>query len=170
MPGSPRGTRVNTAREALARIESGSLAGFTAFLEGLSDDDRRWIAWSLPADLSERRRGGWEAERWVRERVPFYRLAGAACMRGAAQVASWLNRRDLRPVEAEADAARVMSVLANRPLQWRRDLAVRLVRRLRPAAGPTWRRMRALGNWDLAAALVVGTGAEPPENDAFVAG
>ncbi|SDK77001.1 hypothetical protein SAMN05421874_11138 [Nonomuraea maritima] len=161
---------MNTAREALDRIETSSVASLVAFLEGLGDDDRRLIAWCLPAHLSERRRGGWEAEQRVRERAHLYRVAGASCMAGAAQVASWLDRRELRQVEAEADAARLMSVLADRPLEWRRDLAVRLVRRLRPGTGPMWRRGQALGNWDLAAALVIDTGVEPPENDAFVSG
>ncbi|MFI7618296.1 DUF6493 family protein [Nonomuraea terrae] len=161
---------MNPVQEALDRIETGSVASLVAFLDGLGDDDKRAIARHLPAHLSERGRAGWEAEQRVRELASLYRLAGAACLSGAEQVASWLNRRELRRVEPEADAARMMSVLANRSLEWRRDLAVRLVRRLRPATGPTWRRMEALGNWDLAAALVVETGAEPPENDAFVSG
>ncbi|MFF0772273.1 hypothetical protein ACFYUK_25550 [Nonomuraea wenchangensis] len=109
---------------------------------------------SLPAHLSERRRGGFEAERRIWELAPLYRLAGAACFGGAEQVASWLNRRELNGVEPKADAVHVMSVLRDRPLEWRRDLAVRLVRRLRPApSGSTWRRVESLRAWDLAAAF-----------------
>ncbi|MGW5155148.1 DUF7824 domain-containing protein [Nonomuraea wenchangensis] len=159
------------AQAVLDRIETGSVAGLVTFLHGLDDESRRAVARSLPAQLSERRRGGFEAERRIRELAPLYRLAGAACFGGAEQVASWLNRRELNGVEPKADAVHVMSVLRDRPLEWRRDLAVRLVSGLRPArAGSTWRRMESLRAWDLAAALVIDTGVEPPENDAFVSG
>ncbi|MGN9840135.1 hypothetical protein ACTMTI_18625 [Nonomuraea sp. H19] len=161
---------MNAVQELLDRIEAGSVATLVTYLNGLGDDDKRAVARYLPAHLGERRRSGFEAERRVRELAPLYRLVGAACLGGAEQVASWLNRRELRQVEPEADAARVMSVLSDRPEAWRRDLAVRLVQRLRPTTGSTWRRIQALGNWDLAAALVIETGAEPPENDAFVSG
>ncbi|MEU4332799.1 DUF7825 domain-containing protein [Nonomuraea dietziae] len=161
---------MNPVQEVLDRIETGSVASLVALLVGLSDDDKRAVARHLPAHLSERGRAGFEAERRVEELAPLYRLAGAACLSGAEQVASWLNRRELRWVEPEADATRVMSVLENRSVEWRRDLAVRLVRRLRPTTGSTWRRVQALGYWDLAAALVIETDAEPPENDAFVSG
>ncbi|MEU6727253.1 DUF6493 family protein [Nonomuraea wenchangensis] len=159
------------AQAVLDRIEAGSVADLVAFLHGLDDESRRAVARSLPAHLSERRRGGFEAERRIWELAPLYRLAGAACFGGAEQVASWLNRRELNGVEPKADAVHVMSVLRDRPLEWRRDLAVRLVRRLRPApSGSTWRRVESLRAWDLAAALVIDTGVEPPENDAFVSG
>ncbi|MFG6200086.1 DUF6493 family protein [Nonomuraea sp. JJY05] len=162
---------MNPVQEVLDRIETGSAASLVAFLHGLNDDDRRAVARHLPAHLSERRRAGFEAERRIWELAPLYRLAGAACLSGAEQVASWLNRRELSGVEPKADAVQVMSVLGNRPLEWRRDLAVRLVRRLRPApSGSTWRRVQSLRAWDLAAALVIETGVEPPENDAFVSG
>ncbi|MEV4173805.1 hypothetical protein [Nonomuraea sp. NPDC049709] len=162
---------MNPVQEVLDRIETGSVAGLVAFLQGLDDDDKRAVARGLPAHLSERRRAGFEAERRILELAPLYRVAGAACLSGAEQVASWLNRRELRWVEPKADAVQVMSVLGNRPLEWRRDLAVRLVGRLRPApSGSTWRRVESLRAWDLAAALVIETGVEPPENDAFVSG
>ncbi|RBQ19837.1 hypothetical protein DP939_14105 [Spongiactinospora rosea] len=155
----------------LDRIEAGSVASLVAFLKGLDGDGRRAVARHLPGHLSERRSGGFEAEQRIRELAPLYRLAGAACLGGAEQVAAWLNRRELSWVEPKADAVRVMSVLGDRPLEWRRDLAVRLVRRLRePPAGSTWWRAESLRAWDLAAALVIETGVEPPENDAFVSG
>ena len=50
----------------------------------------------LPAHLGERWRSGFEAEQRVRELTPLYRLVGAVCLGGAEQVASWLNRRELR--------------------------------------------------------------------------
>ncbi|MEU4514239.1 DUF6493 family protein [Nonomuraea wenchangensis] len=167
-----RGIGVNPAAQAvLDRIETGSVADLVTFLPGLDDESRRAVARRLPAHLAERRRGGFEAAWRIRELAPLYRLAGAACFGGAEQVASWLSRRELNGVEPKADAVHVMSVLRDRPLEWRRDLAVRLVRRLRPApTGSTWRRVESLRGWDLAAALVIDTGVEPPENDAFVSG
>ncbi|MDR8414761.1 DUF6493 family protein [Nonomuraea sp. 3-1Str] len=161
---------MNAVQELLDRIETGSVADLVTYLNGLGDDDKRMVARHLPAHLGERRRSGFEAEQRIRELALLYRLAGAACLGGAGQVADWLNRRELSWVEPEANAAHVMSVLSDRPEEWRRDLAVRLVQRLRPTTGSTWRRIQALGNWDLAAALVIETGAEPPENDAFVSG
>ncbi|MEV0198278.1 DUF6493 family protein [Nonomuraea sp. NPDC050691] len=165
-----RDTRMNAVQELLDRIEAGSVANLVTYLNGLGEDDKRVAARHLPTHLGERRRSGFEAEQRVRELALLYRLAGAACLGGPGQVASWLDRRELRWVKPEADAAHVMSVLSDRPEEWRRDLAVRLVQRLRPATGSTWQRIQALGNWDLAAALVIETGAEPPENDAFVSG
>ncbi|MEW9552284.1 DUF6493 family protein [Nonomuraea sp. NPDC050783] len=163
--------KTNPVRDVLDRVEAGSVAGLVAFLQSLDDDGRRAVARHLPAHLGERRRAGIEAERRIWELAPLYRVAGAFCMGGAEQVAAWLNRQEFRWVEPKADAAQVMSVLADRPVEWRRDLAVRLVRRMRPApAGSAWRRAQSLRNWDLAAALVVETGVEPPESDAFVSG
>ncbi|WP_157248265.1 DUF6493 family protein [Nonomuraea typhae] len=150
----------------LGRIENGSVASLVTALNGLGDDDRRALARLLPAHLAERTRAGADGGRVVTR----YRLAGAACFGGAEQVAAWLYRRELAWVETGDDTGHVLAVLARRPETWRRDLAVRLVRRLRPGTGPLWWRMQARGNWELAAALVAETGAEPPENDAFVAG
>ncbi|UBU08535.1 DUF7824 domain-containing protein [Nonomuraea gerenzanensis] len=157
-------------QELLDHIETGSAATLLTHLQALHPDDKRTIARHLPAHLSERTRAGFEAQQRVRGLAPLYRLAGAACLGGAEQVAGWLDRRELRQVEPVADVARMLAVLGDRPQEWRRNLAVRLVERLRPGTGSTWRRIEALGNWDLAAALVAETGAEPPENDAFVAG
>ncbi|NRQ38168.1 hypothetical protein HII36_41020, partial [Nonomuraea sp. NN258] len=165
------GADVSPVRAVLGQIETGSVPSLVALLRELDDDGRRAVARQLPAHLSERRRAGFEAGPRIWDLAPLYRLAGAACFGGAEQVASWLDRRELSGVEPKADAVRVMSVLGDRPLEWRRDLAVRLVRRLRPApAGSIWRRMQSLRAWDLAAALVLETGVEPPENDAFVSG
>ncbi|MFI6498112.1 DUF6493 family protein [Nonomuraea typhae] len=154
------------AHEMLGRIESGSVASLVAALNDLGDDDRRALARRLPAHLAERARAGFDGGRVATR----YRMAGAACLGGAQQVASWLHRRELARAETEGDTGHVMAVLARRPETWRRDLAVRLVRRLRPGTGPLWWRVQARGNWELAAALVIETGAEPPENDAFVSG
>ncbi|WP_157519938.1 hypothetical protein [Herbidospora daliensis] len=128
------------------------LGGDHAFPTG--DVDRKAVAAELPGYLAGRRVSA----------HPF-RVAGAACLPGAAQVAAWLDRRELRePEDPEADAEHVLDVLRDRPEAWRRDLAHRLVTGLRP------NRRGAPPNWRLAASLVIETGVEPPANDAFVAG
>ncbi|SDL74649.1 DUF6493 family protein [Nonomuraea jiangxiensis] len=159
--------------EVLERIEAEDDQRLAEFLNGLGDADRRMVAGQLAGHLATRLGGASRRQVMTRpgEPVTGYRLAGAACLGGAAQVAAWLNRRELRRVRDEAaDAALVMSVLRRRPPEWRQDLAVRLVQRLRPPAGGIWRRLRGEPGWQLAAALVIETGVAPPESDAFVAG
>jgi hypothetical protein len=162
---------VNPWREVLGRIEEGAGNDLVEFLGKLGDLGRRAVGRQLPCHLAGRLGGGFEARWEVEDLASGYRLAGAACLGGAEQVAAWLNRRELRRVNApETDAARIVSLIKDRPREWREDLAVRLVKRLRPPAGTRWQRVSGPPNWDLAAALVVETGVEPPESDAFVAG
>ncbi|MGS2642068.1 DUF7825 domain-containing protein [Streptosporangium sp. LJ11] len=157
--------------EVLARIEAENDECLAEVLNGLGDADRREVAARLPDHLAERFADDVVNRLRVQELTSGYRLAGAACMGGAAQVAAWLNRGELRVTRHhERDAATVMSVLRCRPEAWRRDLAVRLVQRLRPPAGTTWWRLQGLPGWDLAAALVIETGVEPPGSDPFTAG
>ncbi|GAA0419307.1 hypothetical protein Acor_29010 [Acrocarpospora corrugata] len=163
---------MNPWDKTLDLIEAQDYERLAEFLNALSDADRRTVAEQMPDQLA-RRLGGtsrWEVMVRLGEMTTGYRLAGAACMGGAAQVTAWLNRRELRQVRnQEADTAMVMSVLRHRPEAWRQDLAVRLVKRLRPPAGSTGRRLQGTPGWELAAALIVQTGVVPPESDAFVA-
>ncbi|MEU8193950.1 DUF6493 family protein [Microbispora amethystogenes] len=96
--------------------------------------------------------------RWIEP----VRVAGAAVLPGAAAVATWLNRRDFdrgwEPADAD-DVPLIAAVVAARPPEWRRDLAVRLARRLRGARPQPDRRVR------LALRLLRESGAEPPEHD-----
>ncbi|MGN9839999.1 DUF7825 domain-containing protein [Nonomuraea sp. H19] len=162
---------MNPWQEVLDRIEAGDDEDLAKFLDGLSDLGRRAVAMQLPGHLAEELRGGFEARWEIEGLAPGYRLAGAACFTGVQQVAAWLNRRELRRLrDPEQDANRIVSLLRRRPVEWRRDLAVRLVDRLRPPTGRTWRRMEGMPGWDLAAALVSETGIEPPDGDAFVVG
>ncbi|MFG2074708.1 DUF7825 domain-containing protein [Nonomuraea maritima] len=162
---------MNPWQEVLERIEARDDDGLATFLDGLNDLGRRAVALQLPGHLSEELRGGVRIRWEIEELAPGYRMAGAACLAGAQQVATWLNRRELRRVrEPERDAERIVSLLRRRPLEWRRDLAVRLADRLRPPVGRTWRRMGGVPNWHLAAALIPETGVEPPDGDAFVVG
>ncbi len=144
-------------------------ADLSAHLTGLGDADRKAVAAELPGYLAGRLR---DEGRWkVAEQAHAFRAAGAACFAGAAQVATWLNRRELRePREPRVDAAWILSVLRHRPDAWRRDLAHRLVTGLRPGGRRGWQNVDGQPGWDLAASLVIETGIEPPENDPFVVG
>nr|WP_062343062.1 DUF6493 family protein [Herbidospora sakaeratensis] len=137
--------------------------GLRAHLAGLDEPERKAVAAELPGYLTDR----WEVAAQARA----FRLLGAACFSGAAQVAAWLDRRELRePRPPRADAADLLLVLQDRKDEWRRDLAHRLVARLRPSRARGWRNVHGQPGWDLAASLVIETGIEPPENDAFVTG
>ncbi|GLW09706.1 hypothetical protein Misp01_48350 [Microtetraspora sp. NBRC 13810] len=153
-------------------IETGeNNAGLPAFLAGLSDLGRKAIAVQLPGYLAERLRGE-GASRWeVVEQAPAFRIVGAACLSGAAQVAAWLNRREFRdPRAPKVDAERILRVVRDRQEEWRRDLAHRLVAGLRPSTRGGWSNAEGEPGWELAASLVIETGIAPPENDAFVVG
>ncbi|MET8990961.1 DUF6493 family protein [Nonomuraea wenchangensis] len=163
---------MNPWQEALDRIEAGDDQDLATFLDGLSDLGRRAIAVQLPGHMTEELRGGFLARVDIEGLATGFRLAGAACFTGAEQVAAWLDRRELRrPRDPELDAALLLPLLRRRPLEWRRDLAVRLAARLRPATGRRrWQRAEGVPGWDLVAALVADTGLEPPDGDAFVVG
>ncbi|WP_219510346.1 hypothetical protein [Nonomuraea ceibae] len=156
--------------EIRRRIENGDGGdGLVAFLVGLGAADRKAVAAELPGYLAARVR---DESRWgVAGAAPSLRMAGAACLGGAAQVAAWLDRRELRTVPSpKADAERISRLVRDRPEPWRRDLASRLAAGLRPGGRGLAGRVDGEPGWDLAATLVIETGIEPPDNDAFVAG
>ncbi|WP_285586528.1 DUF6493 family protein [Herbidospora sp. NBRC 101105] len=145
------------------------LGGPGPFPADLTEADRKAVAAELPGYLAGRLRveGRWA----IAENAHPFRLAGAACLSGAAQVAAWLDRRELRePGQPEADAARILAVLRDRKEEWRRDLAYRLVVGLRAGRVRSWQTQIGRPGFDLAATLAIETGIEPPENDAFVVG
>ncbi|WP_062347099.1 DUF6493 family protein [Herbidospora yilanensis] len=145
------------------------IGGHDPFPAGLDAADRKAAAAELPRYLAARLRaeGRWR----IAENAHTFRLAGAACLSGAAQVAAWLDRRELRePAEPEADAERILVVLRDRPDEWRRDLAHRLVEGLRAGRVDGWQSLTGRPGFDLAVSLAIETGIEPPENDAFVVG
>ncbi|MEV4836829.1 hypothetical protein AB0K05_20045 [Nonomuraea sp. NPDC049486] len=160
---------MNPWREVVDRIEDGTLDELVTFLHSLNDLGRRAVAAHLPSYVAEVRREGMEGRWWLQDRAPRLRAAGAACLSGAAQVADWLDRQDLRQVrDPRTDAARIVSLLSPRTDEWRADLAVRLVEGLRPVRRRGFD--ERVPNWELAAALVEATGVEPPGNDAFAEG
>ncbi|MFI9553797.1 DUF6493 family protein [Nonomuraea endophytica] len=99
-------------------------------------------------------------ERWIEP----LRVAGAATLPGAAAVAAWLNRRELRrPLNrwqgSIDDVPQLVAVLSARPAAWQSDLAVRLALRLRGARPEADNQVR------LVLEMLRRTGAEPPEHD-----
>ncbi|MGV9325560.1 hypothetical protein [Streptosporangium sandarakinum] len=129
------------------------------------------MAARLPGYLTERLRSDTRSRWEVIDQADMFRVVGAACLPGAAQVAAWLNRREFRTVPfPRADAERISWLLRDRKQEWRRDLAHRLVDGLRPGGRGAESRSEGEPGWELAATLVIETGIQPPENDAFVAG
>ncbi|WP_062437277.1 hypothetical protein [Herbidospora daliensis] len=146
-------------------VDAGDDAGLAAHVGSLTEADRKAVAGELPRRLAGRSR----AE--VADQAGAFRVAGAACFSGAAQVAAWLGRRELRlPRRPRDDAVRIAEILRPRDERWRRDLAHRLVTGLRPGDRRGWQNVDGQPGYDLAARLAIETGIEVPENDAFVVG
>ncbi|GAA2881327.1 hypothetical protein GCM10010517_44230 [Streptosporangium fragile] len=162
---------MNPWHEVRKQLETGTDdTGLLAFVTGLTDTERKAVAAQLPGYLAERVRGGGPSQWEVINRAHVFRMVGAACLSGAAQVAAWLHRRELREPDApRADAERVLRAIRGRKDEWRRDLAHRLVAGLRPGTR-RGRNPDGEPGWELAAILVIETGIEPPGNDASVAG
>ncbi|MFI6292890.1 hypothetical protein ACIBEJ_14980 [Nonomuraea sp. NPDC050790] len=99
-------------------------------------------------------------DRWIEP----MRVAGAATLPGAAAVAAWLGRRELRRrtarwEETVDDVPHLLAVLTARPTAWQSDLAVRLALRLRGARFEPDNQVR------LVLEMLRRTGAEPPAHD-----
>ncbi|MEU8364772.1 hypothetical protein AB0C27_53050 [Nonomuraea sp. NPDC048882] len=88
-------------------------------------------------------------------------LTGVGVIGGPAAAVTWMTGRDVnRRWAAAIDVAQVCRVAGTRPLEWRRDVAVRLARRIRR---PNDRIA------PLALALLRESGAVPPDHDPLVA-
>ncbi|MFI6504505.1 hypothetical protein [Nonomuraea typhae] len=88
-------------------------------------------------------------------------LAGVGVVTGPAAAVAWMTGRDVnRRWADDPDVAQVCRVAATRPLEWRRDVAVRLARRVRRPADRIA---------PLAVALLRESGAVPPDHDPLVA-
>ncbi|MFG1946759.1 hypothetical protein [Nonomuraea sp. NPDC048826] len=141
-------------------IKRGDRPATVRLVAGLGERERREVAAELGLYLAARRRSAGRWWEWQRELPPLL-LAGVACLGGAAAVAEWIFRRELRlRMEDAREAGWVAELVRHRPLEWRRDLARRVVLRLRDTEDRDWR---------IAAALVRESGVEPPEHDPFTA-
>ena len=120
--------------EMRTRIQTGNSAGVAALAARIDEAGRKEVAAALPG--------------YLRECVPLgrndlrtmpLRVAGAGCLGGAAAVAAWLARRDLRPVRGiDGIAVHVLTAVSPRTSAWRLDLARRLADRLRPSDFDRW--------------------------------
>ncbi|MFI0422893.1 DUF6493 family protein [Spongiactinospora sp. 9N601] len=116
-------------------------------VHGEHPDDSVEVAWAA-GDLLDRR-------------ADALLLTGVGVITGPAAAVTWMTSRDVnRRWAGDPDVAQVCRVAASRPLEWRRDVAVRLSRRIRRPADRIA---------PLAVALLRESGAVPPDHDPLVA-
>ncbi|MGH3239405.1 MAG: DUF6493 family protein, partial [Spirillospora sp.] len=147
-------------------IRAGDLRRTERLVSKLDEGDRRRFANDLPGLVKAIRA---ESEYGVLHgsAIEPLLLAGTATISGAAAVAAWLCRAELRPWwSADANArlcAALCAVTADRPDDWRADVAHRVAARIR-VSDRDWSR------WQIAAAFTKSAGAAPPVSDGFVVG
>ncbi|WP_436774908.1 hypothetical protein [Yinghuangia sp. YIM S09857] len=135
----------------------GGRQSLPGLFEGLSESERRTLVPELK-DAVKSRSNHWGNESVV---VPL-RVAGAACIGGAAGVSQWLARRDLQLGWKASPNEEVVTVLMQRSPEWIPEIAERLSARL---SGEWWS-----GDWDLVDRLVRVSGAEPPTAERYTLG
>lgn len=129
-----------------------------ALFAGLTEAERRTLVPDLKAAVKAM--GG----RWGDERlIPVLRIAGAACIGGAAGVSQWLSRRDLLWDFKSAANEQVVKVLMERRTDWIPDIVERLAARLTDD-------VRWGSDWDLVDRLVRVAGIEPPTAERYTVG
>lgn len=144
----------------------------------LTEEERAELGGRLPGLVKELRRArteqaraeypddfeelaSWEVGDMLDELAGALLLAGAGVITGPAAAVTWMTSRDVNRRWAEApDVAQVCRVAATRPLEWRREVAVRLAQRVRRPADRIA---------PLAVALLRESGAVPPDHDPLVA-
>ncbi|MBO2465137.1 DUF6493 family protein [Actinomadura violacea] len=151
-------------RDAIDAKDQGRVIGL---VRGLDGPGRKEVADRLPGKLKEMR----DATRFGDLERGYHRplmMAGAGTIGGAAAVAAWLCRREFdtwwlrsqgRELRRDLDA-----VTADRPAEWRADVARRIADRLRITDFAE----SVLPRWHMAAGLTLSAGAEPPAADGFV--
>ncbi|MQY07785.1 DUF6493 family protein [Actinomadura macrotermitis] len=151
-------------REAIDKGDANAVASFVA---NADEDARKTVAKELPGHLKSLRLNG------AGHQILPLRVAGAACIPGAAGVASWLTRRDLRVFWLQrttllTHVLLVTRLLARRPEGWQADAGRRIAARLRVTDQLRWSRDEA--NWRIAAVLTRSAGAPTPRAEGFVIG
>ncbi|MEU8378520.1 hypothetical protein [Streptosporangium sp. NPDC048865] len=147
-------------------------------LVALTEEERAELAGRLPGLVKELRRAraervraehpddfeemaSWEVGDLLDELANGLLLTGVGVITGPAATVTWMTGRDVnRRWARDLNVARVCRVAAARPLEWRRDVAVRLARRVRRPADRIA---------PLAVALLRESGAVPPDHDPLVA-
>ncbi|MEV0232135.1 hypothetical protein [Nonomuraea sp. NPDC050786] len=144
----------------------------------LTEEERAELGGRLPGLVKELRRTrteqvraehpddfeelvSWEVGDLLDELAGALLLTGVGVITGPAAAVTWMTSRDVNRRWAEdPDVAQVCRVAAARPLEWRRDVAVRLAQRVRRPADRIA---------PLAVALLRESGAVPPDHDPLVA-
>ncbi|MEU6789100.1 DUF6493 family protein [Nonomuraea angiospora] len=144
----------------------------------LTEEERAELGGRLPGLVKELRRArteqvraqdpddfeemaSWEVGDLLDELAGALLLTGVGVITGPAAAVTWMTSRDVNRRWAEGpDVAQVCRVAATRPLEWRRDVAVRLAQRVRRPADRIA---------PLAVALLRESGAVPPDHDPLVA-
>ncbi|MEV1243900.1 DUF6493 family protein [Nonomuraea sp. NPDC049750] len=144
----------------------------------LTEEERAELGGRLPGLVKELRRArteqvraqypddfeeevSWEVGELLDELAGALLLTGVGVITGPAAAVTWMTSRDVNRRWAEdLNVAQVCRVAATRPLEWRRDVAVRLAQRVRRPADRVA---------PLAVALLRESGAVPPEHDPLVA-
>ncbi|MGI5489604.1 hypothetical protein [Microtetraspora malaysiensis] len=144
----------------------------------LTEEERAELGGRLPGLVKELRRArteqvraqhpedfeemaSWEVGDLLDELAGALLLTGVGVITGPAAAVTWMTSRDVNRRWAEdPDVAQVCRVAATRPLEWRRDVAVRLAQRVRRPADRIA---------PLAVALLRESGAVPPDHDPLVA-
>ncbi|GAA0823093.1 hypothetical protein ACFQVD_34215 [Streptosporangium amethystogenes subsp. fukuiense] len=144
----------------------------------LTEEERAESAGRLPGLVKELRRAhtervraqhpddfeelaSWEVGDLLDKLAGALLLTGVGVITGPAAAVAWMTGRDVNRRWAEdPDVAQVCRVAATRPWEWRRDVAVRLARRVRRPADRIA---------PLAVALLRESGAVPPDHDPLVA-
>ncbi|GAB2954983.1 DUF6493 family protein [Nonomuraea fastidiosa] len=165
--------------EIRALITDGEVDRLADRLIALTDDERAELAARLPG-LPKELRGAkaeelhaeypaiddfvirWQIDDALRMISPGLLLAGVGVIGGPAAAVTWLTSRAVNPRWGpDIDVEQVCRVAAARPVAWRRDVAVRLARRIRRPGD------RIV---PLAIALLRASGAVPPaDHDPLVA-
>ncbi|RBQ15610.1 hypothetical protein DP939_35145 [Spongiactinospora rosea] len=146
-------------------------------LVALTEEERAELGGRLPGLVKELRRVrieemfgdraddsaevAWEIGELLDGRADALLLAGVGVITGPAAAVTWMTSRDVnRRWAGDIDVAQACRVAASRPLEWRREVAVRLARRIRRPADRIA---------PLAVALLRESGAAPPDHDPLVA-
>ncbi|MFC7110968.1 hypothetical protein ACFQQB_67570 [Nonomuraea rubra] len=144
----------------------------------LTEEERAELGGRLPGLVKELRRArteqvrarhpedfeelaSWEVGDLLDELAGGLLLAGVGVITGPAAAVTWMTSRDVnRRWARDPNVGLVCRVAAARPLEWRREVAVRLAQRIRRPADRIA---------PLAVALLRESGAVPPDHDPLVA-
>ncbi|MER7209437.1 DUF6493 family protein [Streptosporangium sp. NPDC000239] len=153
-------TRLAARLVTLTEEERAELGGR---LPGLVKELRRTLTERVRADHPDdfEETAFWEISELLDRLAGGLLLTGVGVITGPAAAVTWMTGRDVNRRWAEAvDVAQVCRVAATRPQEWRRDVAVRLVQRVRRPGDRIA---------PLAVALLRESGAVPPDHDPLVA-